>query len=63
MPKSKSEKPQKPPFIGVLPGADLYKAMLKLQARDGVPISEQTRRALTAWLTKQGVLTPKKEKR
>lgn len=64
MPKTKRPpKPEKPPFIGVLPGSDLYQAMLRLQARDGITVSEQTRRALAEWLKKQGVLTPKKEKR
>jgi hypothetical protein len=37
--------------------------MLRLQARDGITMSEQTRRALAEWLKKQGVLTPKKEQR
>jgi hypothetical protein len=54
---------EKPPFIGVLPGRDLHRAMLRLQARDGITMSEQTRRALAEWLKKQGVLTPKKEQR
>lgn len=62
-PKTKPKpKAEKPPFIGVLPGPDLYGAMLRLQARDGIPISEQTRRALADYLRKQGVYQPKKEK-
>ena len=42
---------------------DLVKAMQKLQDRDGIPTSEQIRRALRIFLEKKGVYAPKKEKR
>jgi hypothetical protein len=42
------------------PGSDLLTAMLKLQARDGVPPSETIRRALREYLVKKNVL--KKER-
>ena len=41
---------------------DLAAAMEKLQARDGIPDSEQIRRALRQWLKARGVYSPKKEK-
>lgn len=40
---------------------ELTKAMERLQARDGMPVSEQIRRALADFLTKKKVF--KKEKR
>jgi hypothetical protein len=42
---------------------EILAAMARLQARDGIPTSEQIRRALSDWLKKKGVYTPKKEKR
>lgn len=42
---------------------DLLAAVRKLHTRDGIPVSEQIRRALQKWLTAKGVYTPKKEKR
>ena len=41
---------------------DLAAAMAKLHARDGIPASEQIRRALKQWLTTKRVYTPRKEK-
>lgn len=48
------------PLCGFRPEAEIYGAILRLQARDGIPISEQLRRAMREWLPKQGVM--KKEK-
>jgi predicted transcriptional regulator len=42
---------------------DLHAAMQKLHERDGMPASEQMRRALREFLKKKGVYDPKKEKR
>ena len=42
---------------------DLLAAMAKLQARDGIPTSEQIRRALVKWLTTKGVYAAKKERK
>ncbi len=39
-------------------GSDLAGAMARLQLRDGIPPSEQARRALAEWLSKKGVLPP-----
>ena len=43
-------------------GDELLTAMARLQERDGIPPSEQVRRALTAFLITKGVLNaaPKK---
>jgi hypothetical protein len=54
-------RPEKP-LRGFRPDAALDKAMLKLQARDGISFSEQLKRAMEAYLTKRGVYTAKKEK-
>lgn len=35
---------------------DLLEAMAKLQERDGIPYSEQIRRALRPWLEERGVM-------
>lgn len=35
---------------------DLLEAMQRLQARDGIQVSEQIRRALRPWLEAKGVL-------
>jgi Arc/MetJ-type ribon-helix-helix transcriptional regulator len=42
---------------------DLVQAMRTLTDRDGIPASEQIRRALRAFLTAKKVYTPKKEKK
>jgi metal-responsive CopG/Arc/MetJ family transcriptional regulator len=42
---------------------DLVAAMQKLQERDGMPVSEQIRRALREFLTQKRVYKPKREKR
>ena len=42
---------------------DLAAAVAKLHRRDGIPASEQIRRALRPWLKAKGVLKEKKEKR
>ena len=42
------------------PGSDVLAAMTKLQQRDGVPPSEQIRRALRQWLKAKGVYKEKK---
>jgi len=41
---------------------DLVLAMAKLQVRDGIPTSEQIRRALRLWLKTKGVYNPKEKK-
>jgi len=38
------------------PDEDVYGAMLLLKDRDGIPLSEQIRRALRAWLESKKVL-------
>ena len=38
------------------PDADIHDAMEALRDRDGVPFSEQIRRALRAWLESKGVM-------
>jgi hypothetical protein len=50
-------------FMAFRADPELASAMQKLHARDGISISEQMRRALTAWLTAKRVYTPKKEKK
>jgi Arc/MetJ-type ribon-helix-helix transcriptional regulator len=42
---------------------DLLAAMTKLQARDGIPVSEQIRRALREWLKAKRVYTARKERK
>ena len=41
---------------------DLLKAMQQLQERDGMPQSEQIRRALRPWLEEKGVLKTAKRR-
>jgi hypothetical protein len=41
-------------------GPDIVAAMRALQVRDGIPPSEQARRALAAWLEKRGVYKPER---
>jgi hypothetical protein len=46
--------------------ADITDAMLRVKQQDGMPQSEQVRRALRAWLEERGALKPvrtTKEKR
>lgn len=43
--------------------ADLLEALAEIKARDGVPVSEQVRRALAAWVEARGVRAPKKTER
>lgn len=38
------------------PDDDIYEAMKLLRERDGVPLSQQIRRGLRAWLETKGVL-------
>jgi hypothetical protein len=40
------------------PDADTLDAMLRLRERDGVPFSQQIRRALRAWLEERGAVRP-----
>lgn len=40
------------------PDADTFDAMEALREREGVPFSEQIRRALRAWLEGKGVMKP-----
>jgi hypothetical protein len=37
--------------------ADLMAGLQQVKARDGVPVSEQVRRAVRAWLKEKGVTT------
>ncbi len=51
----------KPPREKVLtfrPDADTFDAMTAVRERDGVPFSEQIRRATRAWLERRGALKP-----
>jgi hypothetical protein len=41
------------------PDEEVYAAMEKLRSGDGVPFSEQIRRALRSWLTEKGLLSKK----
>jgi Flp pilus assembly protein TadB len=38
------------------PDTDIFDAMLSLRERDGVPFSEQIRRALRAWLEEKQLM-------
>jgi hypothetical protein len=42
---------------------DLFEGMQRLQARDGIPLSEQIRRALRPWLEAKGVVNKSDRKR
>jgi hypothetical protein len=42
---------------------DLAQALKALKARDGIPESEQIRRALRLWLERQGVIKKAERKR
>jgi len=63
MPKPKPEPEGK--FMAFRASPELASAMQQLHARDGIPISEQLRRAMHEWLKKQGISgrAKKKEKR
>jgi hypothetical protein len=50
-------------FMAFRPDPEMARAMRRLTVRDGIPISEQIRRALRDWLTKKRVYIPKKEKK
>lgn len=39
---------------------DILEGLRQVRERDGVPVSEQVRRALTAWLAEKGVSQKKK---
>lgn len=41
---------------------DLLEAMQLLQERDGIPISEQMRRALRLWLESKGVMKAERKR-
>ncbi len=41
---------------------DLLEAMQQLQARDGIPYSEQIRRALRPWLEEKGVIKAERKR-
>jgi hypothetical protein len=57
---------QMPPRERVItfrPDNDIFEAMTSLRDRDGVPFSEQIRRALRTWLESKGVVQmPRKSK-
>ena len=40
------------------PDADMFDAMASLRERDGVPFSQQIRRALRAWLENKRAMKP-----
>ena len=42
--------------------AELLEALQTVKARDGIPITEQVRRAIVLWLEQRGV-TPKTERK
>lgn len=44
------------------PDADTYEAMEALRERDGVPFSEQIRRALRAWLESKDVMKAERKR-
>jgi len=41
---------------------DLFAAMQRLQERDGMPLSEQIRRALRPWLESKGVMKSERKR-
>jgi antitoxin component of RelBE/YafQ-DinJ toxin-antitoxin module len=41
---------------------DLLEAMQRLQERDGMPLSEQIRRALRPWLESKGVIKAERKR-
>ena len=42
--------------------ADLLEALQEIKRRDGVPISEQVRRALQAWVETKGVMKSERKR-
>jgi len=42
--------------------ADLLGALQVIKVRDGIPISEQVRRALLAWVEAKGVTKPERKR-
>lgn len=40
------------------PDTDTFAAMASLRERDGIPLSEQIRRALRAWMESKGAMKP-----
>ncbi len=42
--------------------SDVIEALNRIKERDGVPVSEQVRRALRAWLETQGELKPERKR-
>jgi len=40
------------------PDTDTFAAMASLRERDGIPFSEQIRRALRAWMESKGAMKP-----
>jgi hypothetical protein len=60
--KPTTEQPEKP-LRAFRPDPDLDRAMLRLQARDGMPFSVQIERAMRDYLTKQKVYNKKEKKR
>lgn len=45
-------------MITFRPDNDTFEAMTSLRKRDGVPFSEQIRRALRSWLESKGAMEP-----
>ena len=50
-------------FMAFRPDPEMARAMQRLQARDGISLSEQIRRSLSDWLAKKKVDYPKKERK
>jgi hypothetical protein len=42
--------------------ADLLEALQEIKRRDGVPVSEQVRRALQAWVESKGVMKAERKR-
>lgn len=56
--------PPRDKVVTFRPDADTFAAMDSLRERDGVPFSEQIRRALRAWLESKGAMKqPRKNMR
>ncbi len=62
MPKSKSKPELASTFMAFRAEPDMARAMLRLQARDGISISEQIRRALAMWLATKRVYAKKEQR-